>query len=754
MFFLLSGICLNAAAQDVEVFLRQGHRGGVFSVAFSPDGKRIISGSGDNIIRLWDAVSGREIRIFSGHTDSVYSASFSPDGKQAISGSRDRTVKLWDAVSGHEIKTFSGHTNTVLSVTFSPNGKQIISGSGDRTVKQWDAVSGREIRTFLGHTEPVDSVSFSSDGKLIISGSRDGNVKLWDSSNGREIRTFLGHTDGVLSVALSPDGKQAISSSGDSTIRLWDSSSGNEIRTFLGHTHAVRSVMFSPDGKQIISASGDGTVKLWDSSSGCEISTFSGHTHTVYSAMFGSGGKQIVSGSGDGTIRVWDMPSGSENAQFVSFTDGEWMCLTPEGYYNASPKGDQYLNVRVGNNVYGIDQYRATFYRPPIVEARLQGRPIPISMPVIQETPEPPVVVIRSPENGVVLTSGQTELSVSVVDQQQPVKNIKVLVNGRLIGGDALSGISGARGGNLETTGIRFTDNRTRVDFRLPLTLDPGSNRIEVLAENPYSEGRDRVDVNYSQTQQNILPNLWILSIGINQYDSQQLGNLDYAKNDAKEIINVFKTQEGKLYRTVNSRLIADDEAVTPTRANIIDNFAYLKQAGQRDVVMLFIAGHGMNDDSGNFYLMPSDAAFYPDGSIQPSSAISYREIQSVLDAPGQKLVFIDTCHSEGISGNKTRAIDNNQLVRALQNNSTVIFSASRGSERSQESREFGHGIFTYSIIQGMRGAADWFNNKRVTMKELDTYVSEMVPKLTNGMQHPTTSTPDGYVNFVVADLR
>jgi hypothetical protein len=412
----------------------------------------------------------------------------------------------------------------------------------------------------------------------------------------------------------------------------------------------------------------------------------------------------------------------------------------------------------VGNNLYGIDQYRNTFYRPQIVEARLQGRPDPVHIATnIQEAAsfEPPVVVIRNPENGAALSSGQTELSVSVVDQIQPNRNIRVLVNGRLIGGEALRGINGVRGGDLEATGIRVTENQNRLEFHLPLTLRPGENRIEVAANNPYSEGRDSVEVNYrpAATERYVLPNLWILSIGVNRYDADQLTNLNYAVNDAREIINAFKTQEGKVYRTVNSLLLADGAAVTPTRDNIIDNFSFLRQAGQRDVVLLFIAGHGVNDDGGNFYFLPSDSGFNADGSVRQSRAISWREIQSVLDVPGQKLVFIDACHSEGASGRRTRSVDNNSLVRSLQDKSTVIFTSSRGSQLSQESPEFGHGIFTYAIIQGLRGGADFFKDGKITMKGLDTYVSETVPRLTNGLQHPTTSTPNGYINFVVADI-
>ncbi|MDR2093934.1 MAG: caspase family protein [Treponema sp.] len=524
----------------------------------------------------------------------------------------------------------------------------------------------------------------------------------------------------------------------------------------LGHSSGVNSAAFSPDGRTIVSGSSDTTLKLWDAATGREIRTLSGHSYYVSSAAFSPDGRTIVSGSWDNTLKLWDAATGREITQFISFTDGEWVVITPDGYYNASPNGDIHLNVRVGNSVYGIDQYRSTFYRSQIVEARLQGGPDPAHIAAnIQDAASfaPPVVVIRSPENGAALAAGQVNLSVVIEDQKQPVKSVKFLVNGRLVGGDALNGISGARGGDLEATGIRPAQNQNRLEFVLPLTLDPGPNRIEVIAANAYSEGRDSIEVRYQAARQDILPNLWILSIGINRYDARQLTDLNYAVNDAKEIIAVFKTQEGKLYRKVNSLLIADG-ALAPTKDNIIDNFSYLKNAGQRDVVLLFIAGHGMNDDGGNYYLMPSDAAFNADGSIRRSKAISYREIQEVLEVPGQKLVFIDSCHSEGVSGRKTRGADNNQLVRALQDNSTVILTASRGNQLSQEIPEFEHGIFTYAIIQGMKGAADLIQDGAVTIKELDAYVSETVPLLAKGLQQPITATPEGYVNFVVADLK
>jgi ribosomal protein S18 acetylase RimI-like enzyme len=701
---------------------------------------------------------GREIRTLAGHSSYVLSVAVSPDARRIVSGSVVTTLNLWVVDTGREIRTLAGHSSSVNSVAVSPDATRLVSGSADTTLKLWDSDTGREIRTLAGHSSSVNFVAFSPDARSVVSGSADGTIKVWDAETGREIRTLAGHSSYVNSVAVSPDARRIVSGSGDGTIKVWDAETGREIRTLAGHNDWVRSVVWSPDARRIVSGSADSTLKIWDAETGREIRTLAGHSAVVLSVAVSPDARRLVSGSGDGTIKVWDAETGREIASFIGFTDGEWLVMSPDGYYNASAGGDRYLNVRINNEVYGIDQYRSTFYKPQVLEARLAGRPdpLPLMAAEIQDAAsfEPPVVVIRSPEHGAALGTAQTELSVSIVDQRQPIKNITITVNGRLVGSNELGGLTGSRGLSVVNTGITVLGNENRVDFRFPLSLSPGTNRIEVRATNPYAEGRDAVELTYQTTAQNILPNLWILAIGINRYDTTQIQNLDYAVNDAREIINVFKAQEGKLYRQVNSLLIADGAAVTPTKDNIIDNLGFLKGAGQRDVVLLFIAGHGMNDDGGNYYFMPSDAAFNTDGSIRPSKAISYRDIQAVLDVPGQKLVFIDSCHSEGVSGRKTRGADSDQLVRALQDNSTVIFTASRGSELSQESREYGHGVFTYSIIQGMRGAADLIRDGVVTMKELDTYVSERVPQLTGGTQHPVTNTPDGYVNFTVADVK
>jgi len=425
-------------------------------------------------------------------------------------------------------------------------------------------------------------------------------------------------------------------------------------------------------------------------------------------------------------------------------------------------KGDQRISVLTNQTVYPIDAYRPAFYQPAVVESRLTGRAAMVAAgsASIQSAAsfEPPVVVIRTPANSATVTTAQAELSVTVTDQKQKVKSIKVYLNGRLLGQDDMTSLSGSKGLTVVPNGLAPQGDDQRVEFRFPITLSAGANRVEVIAENGFSEGRDIVEVTYQpptrQQSQEILPNLWILAIAVNRYDDSGIQNLNYCVADARAIIDAFKTQEGRRYRKVNSLLIADDAGVKPTAENIKDNLSYLGQAGQHDVVMLFISGHGANDSTGGFMFLPSDAAFQSDGSLRASRTISYREILSVLDVPGQKLVFIDSCHSEGVGGKKTRAVDNNSLARELMDESTVIFTSSRGSELSQEDPKLGHGLFTYAIIEGMKGAADLVKDGSISMKELDTYVSERVPVLSGGAQHPTTVTPDGYHNFTVADVK
>ena len=288
----------------------------VYSVAFSPDGKTIASGGGDETLdsfdktmKLW-SLDGGLLHTFNGHTSSVYSVSFSPDGKTIASGSGDGTIKLWSR-DGQLLHTFDSLFNvssSVHSVSFSPDGKTIASSVGD-TIELW-SLDGHLLQTFSAHTSIIHSVSFSSvsfspDGKTIASGSGDGTIRLWSLVAGRLLRSFNGHESEVLSLSFSLDGKTIVSGSADKTIKLW-SLNDDLSQTFNGHEAEVLSVSFSPDGKTIASGSADKTIKLW-SLDGRNLHTFTGHTARVTSVSFSPDGKTIASGSADKTIRLWSI---------------------------------------------------------------------------------------------------------------------------------------------------------------------------------------------------------------------------------------------------------------------------------------------------------------------------------------------------------------------------------------------------------------------------------------------------------------
>ncbi|KAL5313288.1 hypothetical protein ACEPPN_019021 [Leptodophora sp. 'Broadleaf-Isolate-01'] len=289
----------SAALQTLE-----GHTGWVSSVAFSADGKQVVSGSLDRTVRLWDTATGALLQTLEGHIQSVCSVAFSPDGKQVVSGSDGGTVRLWDAITGAVLQTLEGHFGGA-TVAFSPDGKQVVSGSADHTVRLWDAATGTLQQTLEGQTGEVASVAFSPDGKQVVSAD-ECTVRLWEAAAGTLQQTLECHIESVCSVAFSPDGQQVVSGSADHTVRLWDAATGALLQTLEGHIQSVCSVAFSPDGKQVVSGSDDGTVRLWDPITGAVLQTLEGNTGCVSSVAFSPDGKQVVSGSADHTVRLWD----------------------------------------------------------------------------------------------------------------------------------------------------------------------------------------------------------------------------------------------------------------------------------------------------------------------------------------------------------------------------------------------------------------------------------------------------------------
>jgi WD40 repeat protein/subtilase family serine protease len=328
------------------VWMRGGHTDWVNSVAFSPDGSLIASGSRDATIKLWRVSDGALVRTLTGHTDLVRSVAFSPDGSLIASGSGDATIKLWRVSDGALVRTLRGHTSGVSSVAFSPDGSLIASGSWDATIKLWRVSDGALVATLTGHRVEVNSVAFSPDGSLLASGGYDLTIRLWRVSDGALVRTLTGHTSSVFSVAFSPDGSLIASGSVDYTIKLWRVSDGALVRTLTGHTNPVTSVAFSPDGSLIASGSWDATIRLWGVSDGALVATLTGHTDRVTSVAFSPDGSLLASGSWDRTIKLWRVSDGALVRTLTGHTDGvSSVAFSPDGSLIASGSWDRTIKL-------------------------------------------------------------------------------------------------------------------------------------------------------------------------------------------------------------------------------------------------------------------------------------------------------------------------------------------------------------------------------------------------------------------------
>jgi hypothetical protein len=283
-----------------------GHAGWVNACAVTRDGRRTVSASDDQTLKVWDVDSGQLLTTLAGHALHVTSCAVAPDGRRVVSASLDETLKVWDLDRGQLLATFEGHASAVTACAVTPDGRRVVSASWDLTLSVWDLDSSERLHTFdMVFEDHACELTVTPDSRRVVSASENGMLKLLHLDDGSLLTTFRGHTGAVTACAVTPDGQRVVSASRDQTLKVWDLASGLALATFTGHTGAVTACAVTPDGRQVVSASQDQTLKVWDLDTYACL--FTHHGDAPYTAV-ATTAATVVAGDDCGTVWFLDCP--------------------------------------------------------------------------------------------------------------------------------------------------------------------------------------------------------------------------------------------------------------------------------------------------------------------------------------------------------------------------------------------------------------------------------------------------------------
>ncbi|HOJ63596.1 MAG TPA: caspase family protein, partial [Spirochaetota bacterium] len=752
--------------------INNAHKDIIYRVIYSPDGKYIVTSSFDGSIKLWtkDLKFIKVIKdvsnIFSTFEYHVAQMAFLDNNTLICGGSYSelydnfwyRPIFKINILTGKEEKAYF-HTNTILSIAISKDKKTIVSSGGDNSDFFIYDTDLNLKHSITGKGNAVFAVGFSYDGDKIFFGNTNydtpykGKNPIERSFSLINKRVEKYSNEKYKNIKLTHN-----------NITLKKSEYAYDNRLFVGDktftlpkiNDSVTVFSFTDDGKYIIVGGHYGFYKL--DSKTLEIKNeFIGHNSSIWSIAISPDNKFLLSGSADQTMKIWDIESGNLLCSIFIGSDNEWIMWTENGYYNASVNGDKYIGFHINQGLfkealfYGSDRFYTQLYKPDVVEnifiTRDEKKALELSQSKDSSISKnydnirdvyPPVIEMISPVELFIKVKEPKIVLKYTVDNKSnyPVESVTILLNGRVYTTIDLSSQNSLSKINLETV-VELTDKTSLIAITAKNKFSV-SNPVILSVE---MEIPKREDVYYK-------PDLYVLSIGVSKYKNQEL-NLNFADKDAMAVVDAFLYQKGKLYNDVKYKLMINGDA---NRDNILNGLDWIyKSVTQKDVAVIFVAGHGINDDLGVFYFLNHEA----DIDNLRRTAVKWSDFKDiVVNLPSKVLFLVDTCHSGNIMGSRRGINDFTKAIKDIINSGTgqVIMTATTGNSYSYEDESWGHGAFTLSLINGLvKGEADYNKDNIITIKELDLFVTTNVSKITEGLQKPTTIIPESVPDFPVS---
>ncbi|MEZ5900352.1 MAG: caspase family protein [Hyphomicrobiaceae bacterium] len=885
----------DLATSKTEFVLRgqigPGKEGSITALAISPDDRWLAAGgwfSADGAfepccgdVRLYDLAHRKQVALFKGHTDALTSLAFSPDGRLLLSGSADGSAILWDVENRTALKTFASQKKvSVTSIGFAEVGATAVTADADGVVRLWNISDGTPKREYHLNAR-VTTLAISPQSELIVAGLANGelrkietgqeavqarlaslegtvrtlvfrndgsallascdcldtSVRAFDVRTGTSKPVYVGHDNVVTALTLAPDGIRAASAGGEGhEVHIWTLDTGRRDIALAGIGKAVWQVAFAKDaqevawgitdpcpqllscpnkpaplasklklpaqnhplgepetvkagedstflrartsyldtvlttgsgpaskrrddtleirekgkiraiiqrdatngfmhsaftfvahGKEIVSGGAAGTLTVFDLD-GRSIGSLIGHTDQILSVATTEDGNLLASASLDQTVRLWNVATRKLIVTLFPGADGTWIAWTPDGYYTGSPGADHIVGWQINRGVertadyVDADQLGQHLHRPDIVERALilasaekaveeaEGTRTNLGELLSRSIPS---FRIADPAQGT-NTPEVAQVRISIEENSDPIKLVNVTVNGVQVARiSSPTGTGGFSQGDLDLEVPLYEGHN---DVRVSLVNDVGE-RSETIALN--HNGKGRLDERGA---------LYIVAIGVDEYPGlgnrcgpkgRSSCNLRFAGDDARALADMVERRLGRSHKTTVRRVLTNDGNPddTPTAANILDAVDLFKRAKENDTLVLFVAGHGLND-RGSYRFLASDSA-WSGRTLRSSTVVTWFALQEALElAKGRRILVVDTCHS----GNSYNPRLGNAAYRA----NIIAYTATRFDQLSLEDESIGHGLFTFAFLEALDGE----KSEIISTKDMASYLARRVSEL------------------------